>query len=399
MRVNSTSLCTCKAWPDAGQRSRPAEGQATSICLSLTTTRGPIELKYLADESQADMPECGDMSCPRCNGTSRDPITPNFWRCTSIVTSPTTQHLPGPAADQWGMVTVGVPVQCGFEYQEVDISTIHGDHPLKCWCGLFAIGECLQCGSSFCGTPGHRNVIDGRNLCGVCARFEQEVARQLLASTMRDYCQQRVEARLSGFIHYLSTIKQPAARFAALAFQSAEAIARLNDGGYVAPENPSRAELDSAFLGRIRPTFNGTRFQTLLSASPRELIRKVDGDFLRQEIAPIVSAQQATVPVTGIRRGLLFAKEYTISKRSGWRVGPFWVSSFTGGDNGDWDTGRSQIFYLIPEDFTGIYHLSGSGQSSIRGATAPSPWGDLSNKLAGQLIMELVGESMYEWQE
>lgn len=341
------------------------------------------------------------MSCPRCNGTSRDAIAPNYWRCTSPVIRHETRYSPGPAADQWGRVIVSVPVQCGFEYQETNSSAIHGNESMKCWCGLFAIGECVQCGAPFCGTPGHRNVLDGRNLCLACARVERDKARHLQSAAMRDCCEQRVAERLSGFIHYLSGIEQPAARFVALVFQSVEAISRLNKGGYVASEMPSGEELDSAFVRGIGTAFHETRFQELLSASPGDLRQKVDGDFLREQLKPIICARWITVPVTGVRRGFLFNKTHTIRDQSGWYAGSF-PAPFSGGDNGDWDMSRSELHYLVTEDFAGIYHLSGPGLSPIQSwgdDVAPTPWSQLPGRLAGKLVMNLVGVDEYEWRE
>jgi hypothetical protein len=89
------------------------------------------------------------MACPSCGGTRREPITPGYWRCTSVVGGP----VPG------GRL-IGT---CDREYQEGDGST--ASLPM-CQCGMFAIGACSECGAFTCGV--HGDLREGRFLCRSC---------------------------------------------------------------------------------------------------------------------------------------------------------------------------------------------------------------------------------------
>jgi hypothetical protein len=100
------------------------------------------------------------MPCPNCGGLDRDPIAPGFWRCTSL--RRVVEEVGGPGLTN---PFAGPPVirterlvACGAEYHEGAPAGAE-----TCACGTFAIGRCLQCGRSVCGS--HSALWASRRLC------------------------------------------------------------------------------------------------------------------------------------------------------------------------------------------------------------------------------------------
>lgn len=94
--------------------------------------------------------------CPRCGGIERRILTPNFFECTS-------QVLTGvvPRSPQGNPTEIPVYGVCGHQYQEGAAAASGGT---KCSCGIFAVGECAQCGEPLCGQHG-AHYYGGEFLC------------------------------------------------------------------------------------------------------------------------------------------------------------------------------------------------------------------------------------------
>lgn len=113
------------------------------------------------------------MSCPACGGSSRSPVAPGYWTCTSTVVT----RRPGPALyGQPGPPEIIEQVLCGHRYQEGGVAA--GNAP-QCGCGTFAIGACAECGKPVCGT--HSALIGDRRICGDDAPAARAEAERLAA--------------------------------------------------------------------------------------------------------------------------------------------------------------------------------------------------------------------------
>lgn len=95
------------------------------------------------------------MTCPSCGGADRSPLTPGYWRCTSLVTTRHVGYVPDlnmplDAPHSYGATPVASTTSkpCGHQYQEAPMA---GGAVPQCGCGMFAIGACGQCGSHVCG--------------------------------------------------------------------------------------------------------------------------------------------------------------------------------------------------------------------------------------------------------
>ena len=102
------------------------------------------------------------MACPTCGGSSREPIAPGFWRCTSPRTKAWETGGPGLTnpllAGQPGVIRHEETVVCDAEYQEGP-----GGGGETCACGRDSIGICVECHARVCGL--HSQIWKGRRLC------------------------------------------------------------------------------------------------------------------------------------------------------------------------------------------------------------------------------------------
>lgn len=97
-------------------------------------------------------------TCPECGGSSREPIAPGYWQCTSVIREPavtvvTDLATGGPRP----ITTVGERI-CRAQYQEGAMNV-----EAVCRCGTFAVGLCAECREPVCGI--HSSMIDDRRLC------------------------------------------------------------------------------------------------------------------------------------------------------------------------------------------------------------------------------------------
>jgi hypothetical protein len=108
------------------------------------------------------------VACPSCNGTNRQPISPGFWQCTTLVWRDATSWGPAPGTPPqlgiMGPIPGAVQEPCGTQYHE---ATGLGEGGVAtqgtCACGIFAIGQCSQCGRPVCGI--HGKLFEGLLTC------------------------------------------------------------------------------------------------------------------------------------------------------------------------------------------------------------------------------------------
>jgi hypothetical protein len=101
------------------------------------------------------------MACPKCGGSSRRQVAPGAFECTSVVTTMRLLPAPGPGHGPVDLEPRAVDQVCGHRYQE-GTPAMAANLP-KCWCGVFAIAECTECGSALCGD--HIQRAGGRVYC------------------------------------------------------------------------------------------------------------------------------------------------------------------------------------------------------------------------------------------
>lgn len=81
--------------------------------------------------------------CPACGGTERRPIAPGWFVCTSTRIVDVV-----PTGMQGNLADVPISGVCGHRYQAGAMTS-----PL-CFCGVFSVGTCRQCGQALCGDHG-----------------------------------------------------------------------------------------------------------------------------------------------------------------------------------------------------------------------------------------------------
>ena len=125
----------------------------------------PARARIAADHSRRLRSSA--VGCPRCGGSDRQAIAPGYWRCRSLVIE--TVGGPGLTKPGSGPPVIERSEICGFEYQEGSPASAS-----KCFCGMFAIGECHDCKKPLCGNHGGR--ARGLFLCG--EHFETPAGKQ-----------------------------------------------------------------------------------------------------------------------------------------------------------------------------------------------------------------------------
>jgi len=122
------------------------------------------------------------MACPKCGGTSRDPITSGYWQCTTQMAI--TVEVPYAVEIPTGQTSGFVPpvVQeiryrsetrheaCGCRYRD----GIQVPSPPCFRCGTYSIGLCQQCSEPACGD--HSELFEEKRLCSSCAATKKEGA-------------------------------------------------------------------------------------------------------------------------------------------------------------------------------------------------------------------------------
>lgn len=106
------------------------------------------------------------MSCPRCQGTARQVLAPNWFECETEVPFTVRQVVPEPGSlpgsGRMVQVTRTEYRRCGHRYQEGAPSGM--TDPPSCFiCGTFAVGRCADCNRFVCGLDSER--IDDRLVC------------------------------------------------------------------------------------------------------------------------------------------------------------------------------------------------------------------------------------------
>lgn len=126
------------------------------------------------------------MNCPQCGGSSRRPIAPGYWECTSTSTAvvPTGLHPSGIHGPTERYVEVG----CAHRYQ--DGRDEASSHAPVCECGTYAIGECAECDIPVCGDCS--GLWGPRRLCSLC--FEEQRSEQVAAESQRLAAQAEAKA-------------------------------------------------------------------------------------------------------------------------------------------------------------------------------------------------------------
>ena len=112
------------------------------------------------------------MPCPSCGGTSRRPIAPGYWECTTVIDDPAFPRSAWDDSDPWRAAT-HPKRPCSNRYQE---GTSVPTEP--CRCGIYSIGRCESCNDPVCGDHG-RLYADALR-CEGCARalFEADQTRK-----------------------------------------------------------------------------------------------------------------------------------------------------------------------------------------------------------------------------
>lgn len=110
-------------------------------------------------------------TCPECGGTSREPIAPGYWQCTSVIHEPAVTVVADPATGGPRPITTVVERICRAQYQEGAVKS-----EAVCRCGTFAIGLCAECREPVCGI--HSSMIDDRRLCDIHASAARAVIRE-----------------------------------------------------------------------------------------------------------------------------------------------------------------------------------------------------------------------------
>lgn len=144
-------------------------------------------------------------ACPRCGGSDRRPLAPNFFECETQVLSDVV-----PRGVQGNPTDVPLYGPCGHRYQEeVPIGGA------KCFCGMFAVGECRECDRPLCGDHGGR-YGRGAFLCyqhGLEARQRETAAREEAERAAASAQSARHEQELAEAREAIK--KESAARYAA----------------------------------------------------------------------------------------------------------------------------------------------------------------------------------------
>lgn len=146
------------------------------------------------------------VACPSCNGTTREPIAPGFWQCTTLVWRDATSWGPAPGTPPqlgiMGPVPGAVQGPCGTQYHEATGREKGGVATQgTCACGIFAIGQCGQCGRPVCGV--HGKLFAGRLTCvediqaaNLRSKQEAEAAREAAEKASDDAAIERILDRV-----------------------------------------------------------------------------------------------------------------------------------------------------------------------------------------------------------
>ncbi len=126
--------------------------------------------------------------CPTCGGVEREPVSPGWWRCTSLITA----TLEGPGS--WNpQVMLPAAVQnkrlCDTIYVEPDAAA---PSLPACACGTFAVGRCARCSAPVCGI--HSGFIDGARLCHI-DRQAAERAQERVTAAAAAHAEEERQAR------------------------------------------------------------------------------------------------------------------------------------------------------------------------------------------------------------
>lgn len=104
------------------------------------------------------------MSCPNCGSSESRLVAPGYVECAGVLTMD--EVTPVGRLERRSVV-------CGSRYHtSVSAQQVGG---AQCSCGLYVIGSCPRCGTSYCGD--HSWLRDGQRLCGRCAQqFDDQTA-------------------------------------------------------------------------------------------------------------------------------------------------------------------------------------------------------------------------------
>ena len=140
------------------------------------------------------------MRCPNCGSGVYRQITPNWVECLGSITQWTGAH---PSGIQ-GPPKIEVP--CRFQFQLPGIPGPDGSICSSSPCGNYAIGVCVRCSKSVCGSHSRSSkdgrlclthaeeVINERKRAESAAAHERLVARERAVTKLREVCDQIVAA-------------------------------------------------------------------------------------------------------------------------------------------------------------------------------------------------------------
>lgn len=105
------------------------------------------------------------MACPKCGGSKRRQIAPGFYECESVISEVRPGYMPVPEPGhgpvrEWTIGPTRGERICRHRYQAGEPATASA---VKCWCGMYAIAECTECGAPLCGD--HIRRLSGRVIC------------------------------------------------------------------------------------------------------------------------------------------------------------------------------------------------------------------------------------------
>lgn len=120
------------------------------------------------------------IGCPRCGGTSRRLLAPNYFECTTNVLINVV-----PAGMQGAVQDTPIYQACGHRYQQAAGSAAS---ERRCHCGFDAVAGCVECDAPLCGQHADEGRRGGRVLCAThAAERERESTRaEVLAQERRE---------------------------------------------------------------------------------------------------------------------------------------------------------------------------------------------------------------------
>jgi hypothetical protein len=179
------------------------------------------------------------MACPRCGGTARRQIAPGFYQCEELVRDWEEERRRG---GLWDRV-------CGNRYQ--DGGAAAGNTP-KCWCGVYAIAECSDCGAPLCGD--HIERYERRVICRYDLDKNQRAGREQAA----EKSERQLDIFLARLSEISSGISDPVGKTVCIAISRS----------HMPPDESGRGSSEiREMLGDVPPMFDTATLDVIAVAS------------------------------------------------------------------------------------------------------------------------------------